>query len=189
MSPSGPKFLPEAKWKYNTSVTSFILMFLGQQALYSPNNLLIAAYSQSYWKTMESAFNALQTCFGFKTIVVPTQAQVLDFISWGYNEKNWKHATVNSYISCLNTLFKLKNENTNVFSSYITKTALKGVRSLDEINVNCKRTIKVFSLPLLKILEHSIANLGWDEISKRIVWTLSCVMFFGSFRISELLSK
>jgi hypothetical protein len=164
-------------------------MFLGTQALYSPNNLLIAAYSQSYWKTMESAFNALQNCFNFKTIIVPSQAQVLEFISWGYKEKNWKYATVNSYISCLNTLFKLKNVNTNVFNSYTTKTALKGVRNLDEINANCKRIRKVFSLPLLKILGHSIANSEWDEMSKRIMWTLSCVMFFGSFRISELLSK
>jgi hypothetical protein len=114
---------------------------------------------------MESAFNALQSCFNFKTIVVPTQTQLLEFISWGYNVKNWKHATVSSYISCLNTLFKLKNMNTNVFNSYITKTALKGVRNLDEINIICKRTRKVFSLPLLKILGHSIAMSGWDEIS------------------------
>jgi hypothetical protein len=94
-----------------------------------------------------------------------------------------------SYLSALATLFKLKGENVNVFSSFATKTALRGVRNLDEIYLSCQVNRKVFSYPLLLILGHSIANTTWNEQSKSLFWTLSCVLFFGSFRISEVLAK
>jgi hypothetical protein len=150
---------------------------------------MIAAFSQSYWKSMESAFNALQTCCNFKSVKVPNQEQLLQFIWWGYNEKNWRYSTINSYVSGLTTLFKIKGSNVNVFTSYETKLALKGVKNLDEIYKSCQKTKKVFSFPLLQILGHYVAKTSWSNNSKRVFWTAACVMFFGSFRISEILGK
>jgi len=44
------------------------------------------------------------------------------------------------------------------------------------------------TLSLLKILGHSIAVSSWSDHSKCVVWTASCVAFFGSFRFGELLA-
>jgi hypothetical protein len=85
-------------------------------------------------------------------------------------------------------LFKLKDVNGAVFTSFKTKTALRGVRNLDEIRANCKKPRKVFSFELLQILGHMIAIADWNANSKRVFWTAACTLFFGSFRISERLA-
>jgi hypothetical protein len=45
------------------------------------------------------------------------------------------------------------------------------------------------TFPLLKILGHEIAVCDWPTNSKRVVWAASCVAFFGSFRMGELLAN
>jgi hypothetical protein len=42
---------------------------------------------------------------------------------------------------------------------------------------------------LLKILGHQISISSWGEDSKRLFWAASVVLFFGSFRVSEILAK
>ncbi len=43
------------------------------------------------------------------------------------------------------------------------------------------------TFPLLKILGHEIANSGWTEESKTVLWAACCVAFFGSFQLGEIL--
>jgi hypothetical protein len=131
----------------------------------------------------------MQSCLKLSKITVPTQDQVIQYIHWCHNEKNLKFATINSYISSLCTLFKLKDQNVAVFSSFKTKIALRAVRNLDEVKSKCQNSRKVFSFELLQILGHFIAISSWTENSKQVFWTAACVLFFGSFRISEILSK
>jgi hypothetical protein len=45
------------------------------------------------------------------------------------------------------------------------------------------------TLSLLKLLGHSIAVSLWSDHSKCVIWTASCVAFFGSFRFGELLAS
>jgi hypothetical protein len=40
----------------------------------------------------------------------------------------------------------------------------------------------------LKLLGNKIAVADWSTDSKRIFWTASCLAFFGSFRLGEILS-
>jgi hypothetical protein len=42
---------------------------------------------------------------------------------------------------------------------------------------------------LLKILGHSIAISNWSDHSKCVIWSASCVAFFGSFRFGKFLPK
>ena len=44
------------------------------------------------------------------------------------------------------------------------------------------------TLSLLKILGNEIANTKWSSDSKQIFWTVSCIAFFGSFRMGKLLN-
>ena len=46
----------------------------------------------------------------------------------------------------------------------------------------------VMTLDTLKILGHEIAKTNWDTMNKQVVWAASCLAFFGSCRIGEILS-
>jgi hypothetical protein len=176
--------------KYNTAVTAFIITFLGANFATGSGLLKIAAYSNATWKRMESAFNSFNECLSplLTKNFVPEQAHIDRYIYWAYTVKKLRFATINTYISSLSTLYKLKGCNCYIFNSFPTKTALKGIRNLDEINVICERPRKVFSLPLLKILGHQIAITNWSSESKKLFWTAAVLLFFGSFRVSEILS-
>jgi hypothetical protein len=163
---------------------------LGAQFLAGTGFLKIAAYSNATWKRMESACNSFKECLSplvTKTFV-PDQAHLDKYILWAYTVKKLRFATINSYVSSLSTLYKLKGCNTYIFQSFPTKTALKGIRNLDEINVVCEKPRLVFSLPLLKILGHQIAMSSWSTESKKLFWAAAVLLFFGSFRVSEILS-
>jgi hypothetical protein len=118
-----------------------------------------------------------------------TQDQITSFIWWCYTEKNLKYATINTYVSSLATLQKLMGNNQDFATSYLTKTVLKGVRNAKAVQTPKESSRLVFTLPLLKILGHCIMSQDWDPDSKRIFWAASTLLFFGSFRISEILSK
>jgi hypothetical protein len=120
---------------------------------------------------------------------VPEQQHLDKYIWWAYTVKKLKFSTIDSYINSLATLYKLKGCNTYIFSSFPTKTALKGIRNLDEINNVCQKPRNVFSIQLLKLLGHQIASSDWSENSKNIFWAAAVILFFGSFRISEILAK
>jgi hypothetical protein len=119
---------------------------------------------------------------------VPEQAHLDKYIYWSYTVKKLRYTTINSYVSSLSTLYKLKGCNTYIFQSFPTKTALKGIRNLDEINVICEKPRMVFSVPLLKILGHQIAISSCSVESKNLFWAAAVLLFFGSFRVSEILS-
>jgi hypothetical protein len=79
--------------------------------------------------------------------------------------------------------------NLDFATSYLTKTVLKGVRNAEAVQAPKESTRLVFTLPLLKILGHCLMSQDWDPDSKRIFWAASTLLFFGSFRVSEILSK
>jgi hypothetical protein len=43
------------------------------------------------------------------------------------------------------------------------------------------------SFQLLKIIGHEIAKSSWSRNNKLVFWAAYCVVFFGSFRLGELL--
>jgi hypothetical protein len=153
--------------------------------------MIIAAYSNSSWKRMESAVNSFKECIPAASdfLFVPEQCHIDKFMWWLHNVKKLRFSTVSSYIASLSTIYKLKGQNCYVFNSFPTKTALKGIRNLDEINLVCQKPRNVFTFSLLKILGHQISQMNWLEDSKRLFWAVSVILFFGSFRISEILSN
>jgi hypothetical protein len=69
----------------------------------------------------------------------------------------------------------------------VIKAMIKGAENLALFNVWKSNSRKVMTLPLLKILGHQIASVGWSNNSKLEVWTACVVAFFGSLRFGEIL--
>ncbi len=47
---------------------------------------------------------------------------------------------------------------------------------------------RAVTLPLLKIIGHKLAGMGWSEVDKQTVWTSCVLSFFTSARLGELLA-
>ena len=153
--------------------------------------LISAAYSTASWRSMNSAWNIWILLCSSNSInpnsnlSSPIGAR---FIEWLYGNKKLKTSSIESYLSSISTVLKLKNLRSDIFDNFISNIMLKGGKMLEIKNFVYKPTRKVMTLDILKIIGHEISNSGWSDDSKRIFWSVSCTMFFGSFRIGELLS-
>jgi hypothetical protein len=98
-------------------------------------------------------------------------------------------ATTRLYLSDLKNIHKQKNLCTTNFSDFFCMSMLQGAQNLSLYNGIVNRSRLAMTFPLLKILGHEIAISDWTPNSKRVVWAASCVAFFGSFRMGELLAS
>jgi len=151
--------------------------------------LINAAFSENTWKSHYSAINCLQIFCNVKNFQVtwPLSINVVNnFTNWALTEKKLKANTVSKYLSSLSLFHSIRGLDQDCCFNKINKLMLKGAENLESLQpVKNKRNI--MTLPLLKILGHEIANCNWTAYKKQLVWTISCLAFFGSFRIGELL--
>jgi hypothetical protein len=112
-----------------------------------------------------------------------------DFIVFAIREKKLKHSTIKSYISSFALYQNLKNLDSSNCYSFQTKMLLKGAKNLEFYNEIIKPSRKAISYPLLKLLNHQIAETKWSQLNKQVFWTALSVAFFGSMRFGELLSS
>jgi hypothetical protein len=115
-------------------------------------------------------------------------AYLRGFTSWALTTKRLSPQTVNVYLADLKLAHKLKNMDCSQFNDFYLKSMIKGAERLALYSSICKKTRLVLSYPLLKLLGNEIAVSNWSDDSKRIFWTASCLAFFGSFRLGEILS-
>jgi len=148
------------------------------------------AYSESTWKKHFSAIACLNK-FGTENnanIIWPlTNDTVNSFCNWALNIKKLKPATVEAYLSSIATVHKLNLLDDSACHNFISKTLVKGAENSLIYEANSRKHRCAMSIHILKILGHEIAKSDWCENSKQIIWTTSCLAFFGSFRIGELL--
>jgi len=151
-----------------------------------------AAYSESSWKKINSALNILEKFAIFENIKLswPVSEYILiKFIDWAASTRNLAPSSISSYMSHIKLIHKLRGLNSDACDSFICKTQIKGAKNLKFYETTFDHIKKVMTLPLLKILGHSIAVSNWSDHSKCIVWSAACIAFFGSFRFGEILPK
>ena len=154
--------------------------------------LVSSAFSSATWKAMEAAWNnLLMYCKSSgQTIPMPlNQNFVNGFVDWLFSFKKLKHSSVQSYLSSIASILKLKGVDSPCLSSYTTSVLIKGGKNLEMLTDSHPMARKVMTIDLLKILGHEIALSDWSKNSKRVVWTTCCILFFGSFRVGEVLSS
>ena len=177
--------------KYSLEASASFSRIFGNSVSSENQSLLSAAFSSGTWKSYKSSWNNMSAfckCKNKNLSFPLSQEFINSYINWLVLEKNLKYTTVSSYLSSLNSVLKLKGLDSPNLDSFMTKTLLRGGKTVTILNQNPRPTRKVMTLDLLKILGHEIANSDWAKDSKRVFWSASCVLFFGSFRIGEILS-
>ena len=128
------------------------------------------------------------SCFNTKFELPILVQYVRAFSTWAITARGLKSSTVKSYISSLNTTHVLSSvEGKNLNSDTCVKMILKGAENSFSPKHTCKTNRLPMNIHLLNVLGHKIANLGWTDYSKQIVWTACVISFFTSCRMGELL--
>ena len=164
----------------------------GSSVLTGDISLIVSAFSCATWRSLEAAWNSLNSFCTFSKIPVPvhvSQSFLGNYISWLFLSRGLKHSSVESYLSSLHSIFRIRGQESNAFSSYQTKLLLRGGKNNEFLNSRPKNTRKVMTIELLRIIGHEISKSDWSVDSKRVFWAACCLLFFGSFRVGELLAN
>ena len=178
--------------KYSLDMTEQFNRIFGSSSNRQASEILCTAFSTASWRAMESAWNNM-TLFSQDTRVAITYPLSQDFISnfivWLMNVKQLKSSTIQSYLSSISSILKLKDLESPSITSYITKKLLKGSKNRQALTADPLPSRKVLTLSLLKIIGHEVSLSDWPTDSKRVFWTACCTLFFGSLRAGEILSS
>jgi hypothetical protein len=153
------------------------------------NSYTMAAYTNSTWKRLDSAWTSLKHCEKFlcKKFEWPlSEENITHYCNWALEKKNLSPKTVKAYLSCLATISKLDGKSDASCKTFKVNSILRGAENLANESPVSKRL--AMTLPSLKLLGHEIAKSNnWANFSKQVIWTACCVSFFGSLRMGEIL--
>ena len=148
------------------------------------------------WSTYQTAERMAHQCQkDYKTSFdwPMTADNTLLFIYWLVEERGLKASTANSYLSGLRQLHIMKGLPPPKLRSELVKQALKGRANMETSQENgetpsgSKRL--PMTIPLLKLLKERIRTSDLAGETKLMLWSACSLMFFGAFRINELVSK
>jgi len=153
-------------------------------------HLMGAAFATNSW----NRYNASLNCFSkfllsiHKPLTFPLNKELLrGFVSWAINTKKLQPNTVRVYISDLKLAHNLRDLDSNFFDDFFTKTMLKGADHINMYESITRKAKLVMTFNMLKILGHQIRLSDWTFEKKKLFWAASCLAYFGSFRMGELL--
>jgi hypothetical protein len=175
--------------KYSPTATQATEIFIPNGISSTHASYIRASLSTSTWNRHLSAIH----CFHefqkkqHRFFSQPSPTDICDFIDF-ILRKNLKSSSAKSYVSSLAFYLNLRNLDSQCCSDFLVKTVLRGAENMEFYKSFSKGCRKTMTLPLLKILSHSIATKSWNNQDKQCFWTAFAVAFYGSFRFGELVS-
>jgi len=155
-------------------------------------DLIGAAYAKNSWERYNSSINCFKK-FAYRknsNLKFPVSKEFLrEFVSWAVVDRKLKTNKIKLYLSDLKLAHKLRDLDISQFNDFFIKTMLKGAENLGMYKKIINNTKLVMSFSMLKILGHEINKSNWNNDKKKLIWAISCIAFFGSFRMGELLPK
>jgi len=148
--------------------------------------------AKTSWNRYNAAFHSWTNYVNFygKLYSWPFDISLLrGYVNWAINVKHLQPNTVRIYLSDLKLAHCLRNAKTDIFDDFFVKKMLKGADHLKMYNKIKNKTKLVMTFQMLRILGHEITKTDWTIEKKRIFWSASCLAYFGSFRMGELLAK
>jgi hypothetical protein len=117
-----------------------------------------------------------------------TDVIIKKYASWCDVNRCLKSESIKTYLYSLSKIQQLKGYGPIEFRRIPQlKDFLKGVKNLPKSNKRVKKR-KAVSFPMLKLLGNEIHRSQWSSYEKTLTWTSFLLSYFGSLRISELIS-
>ena len=153
-------------------------------------NLIFASLTKSSWNRYETAFKIFiifskseEIEFSFP---IPSKVKI-DFVVWLSEKRHLTCSSMKAYLSALDHLATMLGPGgPKWFKDDRLKMVLRGVRNLERGGaVRGKKSRAITVSDLLKIRK-KLAEANWGLGSKQSIWTCCLIVFFGSYRLSEL---
>jgi len=121
--------------------------------------------------------------------VFPLSKKVVQkYASWCDTDRLLKASSIKTYLYSLSKLQQLKGHGPILFSSIPQlKDFLRGVKNVPK-TISVKKR-KPVSFPMLKLLGKTVNECDWSAYEKTLTWTSFLISYFGSLRISEIISE
>ena len=150
------------------------------------------ALAAGTWKSYTSALNLYdQFCKIFKPVEKwPLSGEVAaSFILWTAEKRSLAAATVKHYITALKTFGVLMGFPRQCQKWDTVKMLLKGFENLKVGTSKGRKRPDPLTYAVLKSVHAELCKKRWKTGTKKTIWACCCVGYFGSFRISELLTS
>ena len=150
-------------------------------------------YAKNTWSKYQSGWNlfAEYEAASNTTFTWPISNDVMrGFASYCILKRNLKPSSINSYISSIVCLHKLKGFVDYTAKDELVSSLLRGAGNLlmsSEAPPTNRR--RVITLPLLKHIGHKLAKSGWSRNTQQTIWACCLTAFFGSAQMGELLPE
>ena len=152
------------------------------------------ALTQNTWCQYGTAMSHLSKCekeTGIKMSFPLSQQQILVYIGWLLHVRSVQSDTVAKYLSGLRVASLSKGIDIQTLRSPVVNLVLAGQKHMEDIkkSTDTKPVRRAVTIPLMLILAHRLNQSPWSEYKRQLVWTVSILALFGSFRVGELLSS
>ena len=112
-----------------------------------------------------------------------------NYASWCDTERSLKSSSIKTYLYSLSKLQQLKGHGPIDFQKIPQlKDFLRGVKNLPKTDKNLRKR-KAVSFPMLKLIGNTVNNSDWTDYEKTLTWTAFLICYFGSLRVSEIISE
>jgi len=106
-------------------------------------------------------------------------------VCWADFHAHLSPSSIKTYLSCLSQLI----ENSEFLHDHWIKSFLKGAENAKFYELVKFSKRKPVTFDILTLIGHQIMSSQWSEFHKTLFWTISLLLFWGSFRAGELLSN
>ena len=152
------------------------------------------ALAKSTWSTYKTTKNHLMKCqqqTGEDMSLPTDSSKTILFLSWLLEERQVKPTSVESYLSGLRQLHLVEGLEAPKLRTDIVNTIIKGAKHREwlEEKLNPKSKRLPMDLVAINLLGMELNRQAMEKSDIRMVWAVSLIAFFGSFRMGELITE
>ena len=190
--------VPTAKQKYSKygMVKESVLMNKGIQPETAQTLAHFANFglSKSSWSSYQTVENHLERCESAtgKNMSLPfTLGKTLTFVGWLIEERQVKSKTIEKYLSGLRMVHMTQGVDIPCLREPMVKLILSGKHNWDNMKerLDGKRKRDPITLDIMKFFKKKLISIEWEKEKKILFHAVSTLLWNGSFRVHELLSK
>ena len=186
------------KTKYNTEGFAEKATFTGlgvseryAHLLSNTCNLALAHNTKSQYKTAVKHMERIEKDLSIDMSLPFTIAKTLNYVGYLMDERGCSSSTISQYLSGVRMLHLCRGFDADSLRPPIVNMILKGRTHWDNVQKtlqNKPRRLPV-TIKVLKYLKQAIHEREWSTEKKLRLWCICCLMWNGSLRVHEVLSK
>jgi len=164
---------------------------LPPELAYQAAGLFSASLAASSWRKYEAAWSAYRRFEEHVGMSFPWPLErdaCVGFTTWLTQVRHLRPSTAETYLAGITKAHEIRGMPPPPGLRQ-ARICITGAEHLDLTAGSGPRPPRrAVTLPLLKIIGHKLAGMGWSEVDKQTVWTSCVLSFFTSARLGELLA-